>query len=599
MKRNRANNQRRCGTRAACRRGGRRLRPTVMELEGRSLLSTFTVNSTADDGSEGALRRAICQANASSAADTIAFSDLFSTPQTIALSGKPLILTDTAATTITGPGMNSLTVSGGGSSGVFEIRGGAAGGGGGGLECSGTATLTNCTITGNETLSRGGGGLYCQTRGTMTVINCTVIGNSAQFGGGLYTEDGTTTTLTNTIIAAQTAGGDVVGGVGGENNLIGGNPLLATLGDFGGPTLTLALLPGSPAIGGGTGTNAPTTDQRGQPRTARVDIGAFQSQGFTITPVAGSTLQSVDVGEPFANPLAVTVTAINPAEPVDGGVMSFAAPSAGASASLSATTAIIAHGQAGVTATANATPGAYVVTAMAAGVTSGGFNLTNATATPSLVVDTVLDKVDDLGGTTSLREAIAYANTLPGDNIITFSPAVFGTTPQTITLTLGALTLTDSATITIMGPGARLLTINGAGASRVFDVESGSAALLGLTVSGGNADNGGGLYDDGGTPSLSDCTVSGNSASGNGGGLLNNSHGALSLTDCRVSGNAAGSNGGGLYTEPLATLSLSNCTVSGNSASINGAGLFIGGGTSTLSNCTVSGNSAGDFGGGL
>ena len=51
------------------------------------------------------------------------------------------------------------------------------------------------------------------------------------------------------------------------------------------------------------------------------------------------------------------MTAINPVEPVDGGVLSFAAPTAGASAALSAATAIIADGQAAVTATAGTIAG--------------------------------------------------------------------------------------------------------------------------------------------------------------------------------------------------------------------------------------------------
>ena len=60
-------------------------------------------------------------------------------------------------------------------------------------------------------------------------------------------------------------------------------------------------------------------------------------------------------GAAFANPLAVTVTANDPLEPVDGGVVNFAVATAvgGASATLSAATAIIANGQASVMATAN------------------------------------------------------------------------------------------------------------------------------------------------------------------------------------------------------------------------------------------------------
>src|SRR5262249_11735870 len=124
-------------------------------------------------------------------------------------------------------------------------------------------------------------------------------------GGGLNVWPGATVTLTNTIVArnvARNGGGDVLGALdkNSANNLIGDesgmtgindgsqgnqvgtiqapiNPLLAPLGNYGGPTWTMALLPGSPAIGGGkSGSGVPTTDQRGQPRAGHVDIGAFQ-----------------------------------------------------------------------------------------------------------------------------------------------------------------------------------------------------------------------------------------------------------------------------------------------------------------------------------
>ena len=55
--------------------------------------------------------------------------------------------------------------------------------------------------------------------------------------------------------------------------------LLATLADNGGPTRTMALQTGSPAIDAGTLTGAAATDQRGLPRVGAVDIGAFEVQG--------------------------------------------------------------------------------------------------------------------------------------------------------------------------------------------------------------------------------------------------------------------------------------------------------------------------------
>src|SRR4029077_231124 len=121
-------------------------------------------------------------------------------------------------------------------------------------------------------------------------------------------------------------------------------------------------------------------------------------------------------------PLAFTVTANSPVEPVDGGIIRFAVtPVGGASAMLSANTATIASGVASVTATANTTMGKYAVSATATGADPHGFVLTN-TERPSLVVTTNLDEMDDTDGLTSLREAIAYADSLPGPSTITFDP---------------------------------------------------------------------------------------------------------------------------------------------------------------------------------
>ena len=491
---------------------------------------------------------------------------------------------------------------------------------GGGLAnlYSGSATLIDCTISGNSAPT--GGGLYNDT-GTLSLTNCTVSGNNAQSGGGLANQNSSSTSLTNTIVAGNSAG-DIQGALdpGSANNLVGdgsgltgisngsrGNqvgtaqapidPLLAALGAYGGPTATMALLPGSPAIGGGrSGAGVPTTDQRGQPRSGRVDIGAFESQGFTLTPVAGSTPQSVLLGVAFASPLAVTVTANNPVEPVDGGVISFAAPSAGASATLSAATAIIAGGKAGVIATAASGSSQYTVTASALGTSQTGFSLTN-TQNPNLVVNTTKDLPLPVDGENSLRTAIGYADLLTGPQIITFDPAVFGTTPQTITLTYGVLTMNNSATTTIQGPGANLLTVDGRGKGRVFDIEGGSAALSGLTITGGKADFGGGLYNDGGTLSLTECTVSGNSAT-YGGGVANVNAGTTTLADSTVSGNSAGTTGGGLVSNS-GKLELTNTTVSHNSAGYGGGLANLTTGTATVIGGTFSGNTASHQGGGL
>ena len=163
--------------------------------------------------------------------------------------------------------------------------------GGGGLYSCGTAKLTDCTISDNSAIDYGGG-LFLG--GTAKLTDCTISGNSVDYpgdgdspspaGGGLCV-GGDSITLTDTIVAGNTgldlqtstsAPNDInslqgLTGVSGESNLIGpggsggltsddnGNIVLtsltdlglAPLGDYGGPTQTMALLPGSPAIGNG------------------------------------------------------------------------------------------------------------------------------------------------------------------------------------------------------------------------------------------------------------------------------------------------------------------------------------------------------------
>ena len=165
---------------ADARRTRRLLRPSVLALEGRTLLSTIVVNNPTDIPVTGQtdLRQAIAQANASSGADTILFSSLFDTPQTITLTKGALILTDTATTTITGPGANTLTVSGGGKSGVFTVS-------------EGSAALSGLTISGGMA-NTFGGGLYNQG-GKVTLTDCRVTQNTAnEDGGGLANTAGAT-----------------------------------------------------------------------------------------------------------------------------------------------------------------------------------------------------------------------------------------------------------------------------------------------------------------------------------------------------------------------------------------------------------------------
>ena len=113
--------------------------------------------------------------------------------------------------------------------------------------------------------------------------------------------------------------------------------------------------------------------------------------------------------------------------------------------------------------------------------------------------------LNDSGGG-SLRQAIIDSNGTTGPNEIDFAAGLSGT----ITLTSGELLIANHD-VKIVGPGQNSLSVSGNGNSRVFEIASGvSASLSGMTITGGRADNGGGIYN-AGTLTVADCTISGNS----------------------------------------------------------------------------------------
>jgi hypothetical protein len=114
------------------------------------------------------------------------------------------------------------------------------------------------------------------------------------------------------------------------------------------------------------------------------------------------------------------------------------------------------------------------------------------------------------------------------------------------------------------------------------------------------ADNGAGLANNAASVTVSDSDISENTATGNGAGVYTTGGGSTTLNSgSTVSGNAAGSSGGGVFTSGGGTTTLTSVSVTDNTASVNGAGVFTGdGGTSTLTGVTVTGNTAGQLGGG-
>ncbi|HEV2851952.1 MAG TPA: choice-of-anchor Q domain-containing protein [Thermoanaerobaculia bacterium] len=212
---------------------------------------------------------------------------------------------------------------------------------------------------------------------------------------------------------------------------------------------------------------------------------------------------------------------------------------------------------------------------------------------------TVTNLDDD--GPGSLRDAIGQANALAGPDTIDFQAGLAGV----ITLASGQLAITDS--VDIQGPGASVIAVNGNTGSRVFYLYNGSALLdvtiSGLTITGGEASSGAGIFDNDENLVLDGVTITGNSASGDGGGLWASGLSMnLTLRDSTVSGNTADDTGGGIYVGSTGgPLLIQRTLVSGNLAGTRGGGVYFSDpdGAVTLDQSTVSGNTAGSQGGGI
>lgn len=241
---------------------------------------------------------------------------------------------------------NKASGGGGGAAHSFGSSGGSGQAGRGGGLYLRQGVVENSTITGNEVLSGAagvggmfngevvapmGGGLYVNALLPLTLASDTLDRNVANVadsgsGGNASVNEGTSVTLKDTILAAGagTSGTQDCAGSftdGGRNledrtpsqcglspadgDLLGASPLLGALAENGGPTRTLALGAASPALGTGGACTDPasgdtplTADQRGLPRPAVCDIGAFEHQppvnvAFPViegTPAVGKTL---------------------------------------------------------------------------------------------------------------------------------------------------------------------------------------------------------------------------------------------------------------------------------------------------------------------
>ena len=225
-----------------------------------------------------------------------------------------------------------------------------------------------------------------------------------------------------------------------------------------------------------------------------------------------------------------------------------------------------------------------------------------------------------VAGDCSLRQAIGRSNATTSDDVINvpaghYTLTIRGAnenTDQTGDLDINKAT----GTVTIVGGGARSTIVDATGlGDRVLKIVAGSAAISGLTITGGSPPEnstpfGGGSVGDGGgiqnngTLTLTDSTVTGNTTalSGHdmvGGGIANPTATSMTLSGDTFTANHAGAFGGGVDIDRGAA-SITNTTVASNIADSDSGGVDIDTNlTVKLTNDTLAGNESGDFGGGI
>lgn len=499
-------------------------------------------------------------------------------------------------------------------------------------------TLNNSTIAGNEARVSGtspsitrGGGLHLEARGaednaandsqlSVAINNTTVAKNvvqlgtaqgSAADGAGVYlatvgiVSSPIALTLSNSLFADNQNAGDVLGLLGSainltnhgynllesvanlssvsngvNNDIVGVDAKLGTLGSHGGTTPSVRLLYGSPAIDAGNDANAPTTDQRGVARLGTSDIGSYEwqntaptwpTQSLATTRVGVAYSETVaaldaDAGQPLTISLVSGPDFIALQDNGDG------------SASLSGSPAI-------------SDIGTHDVTLRVSDGTSTTDVTLEITVRNSLHVSTTAEN-----GAGSIRQAIADASA--GDTI-----DLTGLT-GTITLTAPIVLPYD---LSFVGPGRDVLTISGEDQTGLFilgnDLGPIGVSFSHLTLADGSSDWGGAIRLTTNIDlHLSHVRITGSHASISGGAIASGDVlNSVTLIDTLIDHNSAVVSGGGVYI--IGDASFTRTTFANNEVNAvqqvdgettlsrgQGGAAYLASGTHTFINSTVAGN---------
>ncbi len=490
----------------------------------------------------------------------------------------------------------------------------------------GALIVRNSTIFSNTALTWGGG-FYIESTSAVTINNSTISHNSANTdsGGGLYSyQTDPQLNLTNVIIANSDDGGDCFAEnaslIINLNNLVedggcsaaySGDPLLLNLGDYGGDTLTMLPLLGSPAIDQGDNASCETTDQRGVNRpldgdkdnVSTCDIGAVEVPPPTLIV---TTVDDTDDG--ICDTDCSLREAINASNIIAGlDEITFDLPDSsnitlGGSQLPVISDSLTINGSTAVSLTINGTNSSRI------------FEINNG---QSVTLTTMTLTGGDVSG--GLVYPVNYGGAILNQGQLTATHVIF----EANDAERGGAIYNDSGSDLRMldndfinnaatwggaiyhGSGGEMIAANseftennassGAVGGAIY-LSSGTSKILSSRFYSNTAGWGGGVANYGSNMTVSNSTFSYNAAVYDGGGIYNTS-GEATLNTNIVSYNQAGW-GGGILNESGGTISSSDNTLINNNATVRGGALYNGGNW-TGHNETARYNDAVFYGGGF
>ncbi|CAN5411665.1 hypothetical protein BH11PLA2_BH11PLA2_41560 [soil metagenome] len=526
----------------------------VLELEDRITPATFTVNSTSDavvaDGNL-TLREAIGSLNLGnnndlSAAEKLLVTGTYGTSDVISLTGVSGTITLGGTelaigkpATITGPGATLLAISGNNSCRIINassagsgstitvtnvtLTSGSASRGGAVLVGDQSLSLTNCILISNLASDRGGA-IAIDTGGTLNLTRSTLSGNTATFyGGGVNFDSGGSAFVSESAIinnkVTTTIGGGLnfighitTGGFTVLNSTIAGNSSAQSGGGlslqtFTGESVTVqnsTIVNNTAAIGVGGGilvdyaTLVLTSSiVSGNSNTNAPDVFSYSTVNANFSAIGSSSGVIVS----GVNNLAYGTNLMLGMLSNNGGSVQTILPEVGSPVR-----------------DAGSNPSSATTDARGSGFPrelNAVADIGAVEAPPVLVVRNTSDS-----GRDSFRQQVLDSNNLTGTDTITFS-SLFNT-PQTILITSGEFSVTDS--LTISGPGANLLTVNGNNTSRFINTSAGKSttvtAISGINIIGCFQNVKGGAFLVGDEQLVLDSvSIQNNSSNNDGGGI--------------------------------------------------------------------------------